>query len=136
MKDRGFCSPIIDEAEVAAKKKKEEMDREIELIQKEYEEKLKKNQSKNKDTKEKEKGKDKGKEDEKKAENEEDKAEKEKSDKVTCWSCIQPIFREIDCWLQDQSGHSATSCSSHGCNTSYLRTSKVSSSNPCVSNSL
>ncbi|MCJ1401723.1 hypothetical protein MMC11_004940 [Xylographa trunciseda] len=36
LKDRGFCSPVVDEAA----KKKEEMDREIELVKKEYEEKL------------------------------------------------------------------------------------------------
>ena len=86
MKDHGFCSPIIDEAEVAAKKKKDEMDREIAIIQKECEEKLKKNKSKGKDTKEKEteKGKEKEKGNEEKANVEVDKAEKEKTDKVTC----------------------------------------------------
>ncbi|KAI4157782.1 MAG: hypothetical protein LQ342_008004 [Letrouitia transgressa] len=46
LKDRGFCSPIIDEAEVAAKRKKEALDREIEIIKREYEEKKKKKQSK------------------------------------------------------------------------------------------
>lgn len=46
MKDRGFCSPIIDEAGVAAKKKKEALDREIEMIKQEYEEKRKQKQNK------------------------------------------------------------------------------------------
>ena len=41
MKDRAFCTPVVDEAEAAAKKRKEELDREVELIKKEYEEKLK-----------------------------------------------------------------------------------------------
>ena len=49
MKDRGFCTPVIDEEEAAAKKKKEEMDREIELIKKEYDDKMKKKKSKVKD---------------------------------------------------------------------------------------
>ncbi|KAL8973000.1 MAG: hypothetical protein Q9197_002529 [Variospora fuerteventurae] len=85
LKDKGFCSPIVDEAEVAAKKKKEELDREIELIKKEYEEKLKK-RKKSKDSKQKEKGKKKT-EDDKPGENkkdnvDDDEAEKEKNDKV------------------------------------------------------
>ena len=41
LKDRGFASPIVDEADAAAKKKKEELDREIELVKQEYEEKMK-----------------------------------------------------------------------------------------------
>ncbi|KAI9696977.1 MAG: hypothetical protein M1836_004938 [Candelina mexicana] len=48
LKDPGFGSPIINEAEVAAKKKKEEMDREIERVKKEYEEKQKKKKAKDK----------------------------------------------------------------------------------------
>lgn len=86
MKDRGFCSPIVNEAEVAAKKKKEEMDREMERIQEEYEEKMKKKKSKDKDNKEKEKGKDEKKEkekkDEKKTDHNENTAEKDKNNKV------------------------------------------------------
>lgn len=76
LKDRGFCSPIIDEAEAVAKRKKEEMDREIELIKKEYDEKVKKKKIKDKKSKEKE--------DEKKKEEEEAKqAEQEKNEKVS-----------------------------------------------------
>ncbi|KAA6410391.1 MAG: hypothetical protein FRX48_05812 [Lasallia pustulata] len=75
LKDRGFCSPIIDEAEAVAKRKKEEMDREIELIKKEYDEKVKKKKIKDKKSKEKE--------DEKKKEEEEAKqAEQEKNEKI------------------------------------------------------
>lgn len=78
LKDRGFCSPIIDEAEVAARRKKEEMDREIELIKEEYDERMKKKKKTAKDKKSKEK------EDEKKTEEEEAKqAEQEKNDKVS-----------------------------------------------------
>nr|KMM73487.1 hypothetical protein CPAG_09776 [Coccidioides posadasii RMSCC 3488] len=73
LKDKGFCSPVIDEEEVAAKKKKEEMAREIEKVKKEYEEKMKRK-------KEKEKGeKDEG---NKKKENEDEKKAKEKDEKA------------------------------------------------------
>ncbi|EFQ98751.1 hypothetical protein MGYG_01769 [Nannizzia gypsea CBS 118893] len=85
LKDKSFCSPLIDEEEVAAKKRKEEIDREIEKVEKEYEEKQRK-----KKEKEKEKGKDQDKEkdgdkteDKKKADDEESKKdEKEKDDKI------------------------------------------------------
>jgi hypothetical protein len=56
LKDKGFCSAIIDEAAVAAKKKKE-MEAEVERVKKEYEEKQRKKKEKEK---EKEKEKDKG----------------------------------------------------------------------------
>ena len=84
LKDRSFATPIIDEAEAAAKKKREAMDREIELIKQEYEEKMKKKQ-KNKDKKAKdaEKGKEKAKEDESKDDGDDDKAKNEKDDKVS-----------------------------------------------------
>lgn len=55
--DRGFCSPIVDEAEVAARKKKEEMNREIEIIKKEYDDK-RKIKGKGSNGKEEDKGKD------------------------------------------------------------------------------
>ncbi|KAI0885393.1 DUF1742-domain-containing protein [Annulohypoxylon maeteangense] len=45
LKDRGFCSPIIDQEAVAAKKKKE-MDEELERAKKEYEEKQRKKKEK------------------------------------------------------------------------------------------
>ncbi|KAI0469261.1 DUF1742-domain-containing protein [Xylaria cf. heliscus] len=68
LKDRGFCSPIIDHDAVAAKKKKE-MDEEVERLKKEYEEKLRKKKEKEKEAekeKEKEKEKDQDKEKDKK----------------------------------------------------------------------
>ncbi|KAL8733349.1 MAG: hypothetical protein Q9166_002173 [cf. Caloplaca sp. 2 TL-2023] len=87
LKDRGFCTPIVDEAEAAAKKKKEDLDREIELIKAEYAEKLKK-RKKSKESKKKEKSSEEGKVKDKagsKVDEEDDdkKAEKEKDDKVS-----------------------------------------------------
>jgi seryl-tRNA synthetase len=72
LKDKGFCSPIIDEAAAAAKKKKE-MEAEIERVKKEFEEKQKKKKDKEK-AKEKENDKDK----DKKSEEKEDKESDEK----------------------------------------------------------
>ncbi|MCJ1256990.1 hypothetical protein MMC24_004815 [Lignoscripta atroalba] len=80
LKDRGFCSPIVDEAEAAAKKKKEDLDREIELIRKEYEEKLKKKKAKNKDKDK--KAEEKEKEKEKEEQDDDEKAKKEQDDKI------------------------------------------------------
>ncbi|KKZ60260.1 hypothetical protein EMCG_05017 [[Emmonsia] crescens] len=77
LKDRGFCSPIIDEEEIAAKKRKEEMDKEIEKVKQEYEEKMKRKKQKDKDKKD---GDDK--KDKKKDEGEDEKAKKEKDDKI------------------------------------------------------
>ncbi|RDL37794.1 Uncharacterized protein BP5553_05227 [Venustampulla echinocandica] len=70
LKDRGFCSPIIDEAAVAARKKKE-MEAEVERVKKEFEEKQKKKKEKEKERekKEKEKSKDKDKKDDDKEDN-------------------------------------------------------------------
>lgn len=81
LKDKGFCTPIIDEAAVAAKKKKE-MEEEVERVKKEFEEKQKKK-------KEKEKNKDKGKEKDR-DKKDEDKKEKgdEKKDDDTVWDAI------------------------------------------------
>ncbi|KAI2611131.1 DUF1742-domain-containing protein [Hypoxylon fragiforme] len=61
IKDRGFCSPIIDQEAIAAKKKKE-MEEELEKVKKEYEEKQRKKQEKN--SKKSEEEKDKAKDDE------------------------------------------------------------------------
>ena len=90
LKDKGFASPVVDEAEAAAKRKKEELDREIEVIKKEYEEKLKKKKSKDKKDK---KEKDKGKDDDKKGEDEDEKAEKEKDAKVRFTYATQGCHR-------------------------------------------
>ena len=61
LKDKGFCSPIIDKAAVEAKKKKE-MEAEVERVKQEFEEKQRKKKEKEKE-KEKGKGKDKDKKD-------------------------------------------------------------------------
>ncbi|KAI1421733.1 DUF1742-domain-containing protein [Xylaria sp. FL1777] len=72
LKDRGFCSPIIDHDAVAAKKKKE-MDEEVEKVKREYEEKQRKKKEKEAE-KETEKDKEKEKKDSK--EKDDDKDEK------------------------------------------------------------
>ena len=77
LKDRGFCSPIIDEAAVAAKKKKE-MEAEVERVKQEFEEKQKKKKEKEK---EKEKKKDKDKKDD------DEKEEKKSEEKVGLLCC-------------------------------------------------
>ncbi|KAL9138422.1 MAG: hypothetical protein Q9175_000353 [Cornicularia normoerica] len=88
LKDRGFCTPVIDEAKAAAKQKKEELDREIELIKKEYEDKMKKKKGKDR------RGKDKDKENEKDRESkgdvDEEKAEKEKDAKIKAITNKEP----------------------------------------------
>ncbi|KAL4906471.1 VPS4-associated protein 1 [Aspergillus multicolor] len=55
LKDRHFCSPIIDEAEEEAKKKAELMAKEIEKVKKEYEEKQQRKKEKDKEKKDKDK---------------------------------------------------------------------------------
>ena len=80
-KDHGFCNPIIDEAEATAKKKKAELDRGIELIKQEYEDKMKK-KKKDKDSKSKENDQEKHKDKDKK-DDEQERAEKEKDEKVS-----------------------------------------------------
>ncbi|KAI0874231.1 DUF1742-domain-containing protein [Hypoxylon argillaceum] len=62
LKDRGFCSPILDHEAIAAAKKKKEMDEEVERLKKEYEEKQRKKKEKEAE-KEKEKEKEKDKKD-------------------------------------------------------------------------
>ncbi|OJD25393.1 hypothetical protein ACJ73_03240 [Blastomyces percursus] len=79
LKDRGFCSPIVDEEVVAAKKRKEEMDKEIEKVKQEYEEKMKRKKQKSKDKKDGDDKKDKKKDE---ADAEDEKAEKEKDEKI------------------------------------------------------
>jgi hypothetical protein len=81
LKDRGFCSPIIDEAAVAAKKKKE-MEAEVERVKQEFEEKQKKKKEKEKE-KEKKKDKDKKDDDEK-----EEKKSEEKVGLLCCDLCL------------------------------------------------
>jgi hypothetical protein len=85
LKDKGFCSPIINEAEVAAKKKKE-MEAEVERVKQEFEEKQRKKNEKEKE-KEKEKGKSK--------EQDEKDDEKDEKDKKPEKVLPSGIFRDI-----------------------------------------
>ncbi|ETS78979.1 hypothetical protein PFICI_08832 [Pestalotiopsis fici W106-1] len=72
LKDTRFATPVVDEAAIAARKKKE-MDEELERVKKEYEEKQKKKQDKSK-------GEDKSKSDDKdKDSKEDDKKDESKS---------------------------------------------------------
>jgi hypothetical protein len=79
LKDRRFCTPIVDEAAEAAKKKvreeqrEKEIKEEVERVKKEYEEKKKQKSEKNEDKK-------KGQEGEK----DEDKGDEESQDDVVC----------------------------------------------------
>ncbi|KAI1812004.1 DUF1742-domain-containing protein [Poronia punctata] len=91
LKDRGFCSPIIDHDAAAAKKKKE-MDEEVERLKKEYEEKQRKkkekqtenDKSKDKDNdKDKEKDEGKDKDEAKSNKTESSSVDKEKREKKT-----------------------------------------------------
>ncbi|KAI4628954.1 hypothetical protein J4E83_003507 [Alternaria metachromatica] len=80
--DRGFCQPEADEAKrVADQKKQEELDREIEAVKKEYEEKQKLKREKRKG-KDKEKDKEKEKETKGKEAEEDKQDEKAKDDKA------------------------------------------------------
>ena len=81
LKDKGFANPVVDEKAQAEKQKKEAMDREIEKIKKEYEERQKQKKAKKKSKDEKDK---------KKEEDEDDgKAEKERDDKASQTSSWQ-----------------------------------------------
>ncbi|KAL7624094.1 hypothetical protein AAE478_005651 [Parahypoxylon ruwenzoriense] len=84
LKDIGFCSPIVDQEAVAAKKKKE-MEDELDKVKKEYEERQRKKQEKEKakksDEKEKGEGEEKGKGKDKE-ENEQDPKKPEKKDET------------------------------------------------------
>ncbi|KAL9046061.1 MAG: hypothetical protein Q9214_001011 [Letrouitia sp. 1 TL-2023] len=81
--NRSFCSPIIDEAEVAAKRKKEALDHEIEIIKEEYEEKKKKKQRREVQKRDKKTEKDTEKDKNAKKSNEgDDEVEKEKNSKI------------------------------------------------------
>ncbi|KAK1982491.1 VPS4-associated protein 1 [Colletotrichum cereale] len=76
LKDKNFCSPIIDKEAIEAKKKKE-LEEEVERVKKEYEEKQKKKKKEKEEKdkeKEKEKEKEKGKDDKK---NEDEKKEED-----------------------------------------------------------
>ncbi|KAI1510641.1 Vfa1 domain containing protein [Pyrenophora tritici-repentis] len=82
LSDRGFCLPEADEAKrVEEEKKKDELDREIEAVKKEYEEKQKIKREKRKG-KDKEKDKEKEKEAKKKEDDEDKGDEKAKDEKI------------------------------------------------------
>ncbi|KAI9714401.1 MAG: hypothetical protein M1820_000362 [Bogoriella megaspora] len=83
LKDKGFCQPIVDEAEAAAEKKRQELEQEIEKVKKEYEEKQKKKAEKRKQKAKEENDKKPDKKEQKKNEEAEDeKDEKEKERKI------------------------------------------------------
>ncbi|OKL58994.1 hypothetical protein UA08_05687 [Talaromyces atroroseus] len=77
LKDRGFCSPIVDEEQDAKMKRDEELAREIENVKREYEEKQKKRKEKEKEKGKEEEDKEKG-----KPEDSDKNAEKEKTQKI------------------------------------------------------
>ncbi|RMZ69429.1 VPS4-associated 1 [Pyrenophora seminiperda CCB06] len=82
LSDRGFCLPEADEAKrVEEQKKKDELDREIEAVKKEYEEKQKIKREKRKG-KDKEKDKEKEKEAKSKEDDEDKEDEKAKDEKI------------------------------------------------------
>ncbi|KAI9856017.1 MAG: hypothetical protein M1824_005714 [Vezdaea acicularis] len=83
LKDRGFCSPIVSDEEIAARKK-EELDREVAKLKMEFDEKQKKKKEKEKQKKEKDrKDGEKDKKDDASKESEEAKdAEKASTDKA------------------------------------------------------
>ncbi|KAI0602401.1 VPS4-associated protein 1 [Biscogniauxia sp. FL1348] len=78
LKDKGFCSPIVDH-EAAAAKRKKEMDEELERIKKEYEEKQKKKKEKEAEKKD-DKSKDKDKDKDKDEDEEDSRKDKKKED--------------------------------------------------------
>ena len=97
LKDRNFCSPIVDTAEQEAKKKQESMAAEIEKVKKEYEEKQKKKKEKEKEKKkENEESKDKDEKD-KDGGNEDVKSdEKERDDKVCISEYVTTLYTSAD----------------------------------------
>ncbi|KAG8163965.1 hypothetical protein KVR01_005883 [Diaporthe batatas] len=64
LKDRGFCTPIVDQAAIDAKKKKD-MEAEVEKVKKEYEERQRKKKEESEKSKDKDKDKDKAGDDKK-----------------------------------------------------------------------
>ncbi|KAE8364821.1 VPS4-associated protein 1 [Aspergillus caelatus] len=79
LKDRHFCSPIVDTEEEEKKKKEEALAKEIEKVKKEYEERQKKKKEKSKEKKsDEESKKEEGSSTDKKADND----EKEQDDKI------------------------------------------------------
>ncbi|KAF2430717.1 DUF1742-domain-containing protein [Tothia fuscella] len=97
LKDRGFAIPDADEAAAAAaREKKVELDKEIEAVKKEYDEKMRKRAENRKEKKKKEgKGsKDEEKKEEKKDEDEEKKDEEEKDAKIEALSSKEDVMSD------------------------------------------
>lgn len=89
LKDRGFCSPIVDQAAIDAKKKKD-MEAEVEKVKKEYEERQRKKKEESEKSKDKDKDKDKEKDgDDKKKAEDDKKADESKVEKVRI--CTMPL---------------------------------------------
>ncbi|KKK14682.1 hypothetical protein AOCH_000808 [Aspergillus ochraceoroseus] len=99
LKDRNFCLPIIDAEEEAAKKKQEAMDREIEKLKKEYEEKQQRKSEREKDAKSKDDSKDK----KDPSENNTKKADAENKDEKERDEKIDAIKKEQSTPLSDDS---------------------------------
>ncbi|KZF25762.1 DUF1742-domain-containing protein [Xylona heveae TC161] len=100
LKDKGFAAPIINEADVAARRKQEEMEAEIQRLKTEYEEKQKrkeeKEKEKEKDKNEKEKEKDKKKEDEEGEKDKKDETDKAKSSEKSPSGTATPTASKDD----------------------------------------
>ncbi|KAF9887874.1 hypothetical protein FE257_009534 [Aspergillus nanangensis] len=79
LKDKNFCSPVVDSEDQAAKQKQEAMAREIEKVKKEYEEKQQKKKQKDKEKNSSDKSKDKNDDQSKK---DDDADEKERDQKI------------------------------------------------------
>ncbi|KAK7697554.1 hypothetical protein SLS64_013436 [Diaporthe eres] len=89
LKDRGFCSPIVDQAAIDAKKKKD-MEAEVEKVKKEYEERQRKKKEESEKSKDKDKDKEKEKDgDDKKKADDDKKADESKVEKVRI--CTMPL---------------------------------------------
>ncbi|KAJ5665759.1 uncharacterized protein N7477_008207 [Penicillium maclennaniae] len=83
LQDRHFCSPIINAEAEAARRKEEEMTKEIEKVKKEYEEKQKRKKERAaKDSKEKKDDKEKDKSEEKEKDGNSEEDEKDRDEKV------------------------------------------------------
>ncbi|KAK0625051.1 AAA-ATPase Vps4-associated protein 1-domain-containing protein [Bombardia bombarda] len=80
LKDRGFCTPKIDQAAVEGRKKRD-LEAEVERVKKEYEEKQRKKKEKEKEKEDKEKKDDKSKDKDKDKDKEDDKKKKDDSTK-------------------------------------------------------
>lgn len=93
LKDKQFCTPIIDEAAAAAKKKRE-MEEEVERVKKEYEEKQKKKKEKEKEKKDEKEDAKKDKKEEKPAENKESSASPAPEEEPRVFSLARAFYQK------------------------------------------